>query len=145
MRTIANGFATDLPAGWEDRSMTTLVGPRGKGGFAPNVVVTRERLSGARLEEYARTQLEGASAQLPGLQVIGEKRGELGGLASIRRLQRFTTGGKQIQQSQTFALGPDRAVVVTCSAQLEEFDECLPAFEEVLASFRFFDTGSTAW
>ena len=139
MKTIANGFAADLPDGWEDRTMMTLVGPTGPGGFAPNVVVTRERLPpGTRIEDYAQAQLKGASIELPGLQVLDEKATKLDGLPAIQRVQRFAAGARQIQQSQTFALGPDRAMVVTCSAQREDFERCPPAFEKVLGTLRFF-------
>ncbi len=40
-RTAAVALA--LPDGWSDRTVLTLVGPE-VDGFAPNVVVTRERL-----------------------------------------------------------------------------------------------------
>lgn len=140
MRLIANGFAVETPPGWEDRSITTVVGPTGRGGFAPNVVVIRERVAeGTRLEDYARVQLGRTAAEIPGIAVVSERKIELHGRPAIERVHRFPAGGRSIQQWQIYLLGPGAALAITCSAQAEEFDACLAAFEQIVSSLRFFD------
>jgi hypothetical protein len=54
---IANGWNSVLPDGWTDGSMITLVGPTGRGGFAANIVVTRDARNGAAsVEDFAAEQ-----------------------------------------------------------------------------------------
>jgi hypothetical protein len=145
VKLIANGFSTDVPAGWEDRTLTTLVGPTGSGGFAANVVVTRERVeAGVGLEAYARAQLQATSAEIPGLEVLDERPATLDGGPAFQRLQRFSAGGRRIQQAQTYRLAAGVAFVITCSAQQEDFDSNLASFERIVRSFRFFDPAAVS-
>ncbi len=140
MRVIANGFALEMPQGWEDRTMTTLIGVQGPGGFVPNVVVVRERVpANTRLEGYARAQLEYSVAELPGLEVISERTIDLRGTRAIVRVQRFTSAGRSIQQSQAHLIAAPMAYVVTCSAEAVEFETNLPAFDAIMNSLAFFD------
>jgi hypothetical protein len=140
MKMIANGFFANLPAEWNDRTLTTWAGPTGKGGFAPNVVVVSQSiLVGTRVESFARDQLQATRAELPGLEVLTERFTALGGLEAFERLQRFSAGSRLIKQSQLFVIKGVKAWVLTCSAQLEEFEANARSFEMIVKSFRFFD------
>lgn len=142
MKLIGNGFTLEAPAGWQDRTITTLVGPTGRGGFAPNVVVIREPLpSDVQLEDYTRSQLERTLAEIPGLEVLSERTMDINGIRAVQRLQRFSAGGRRIQQSQIYALGAGVVLAITCSAQQEEFAASLAAFETITSSLGLFDPG----
>lgn len=140
MKLISNGFVTALPEGWEDRSMITLVGPAGGAGFAPNVVVMRQRVAPQTgVEDYARQQRAATEAEIPGLEVLDERAALVGGAPAFQRLQRFAAQGRLLQQAQTYVLGDGVVFVLTCTATLEQFDEQIPHFRSVVENFRLFD------
>jgi hypothetical protein len=140
MKLIGNGFTVEAPGGWQDRTITTILGPPGPSGFAPNVVMIRDPLPpSVRLEDYARSQLERTIAEVPGLEVLSERTIDLNGIRTIQRLQRFSASGRRIQQSQIYALGASVVLAITCSAQQEEFAASLAAFEKITSSLAFFD------
>lgn len=139
MKLIANGFVTELPEGWEDRSMITLVRPGGD-DFTPNVVVMREPVAaGADVADYARQQRAITARELPDLEVLDERLTTVGGAPAFQRLQRFDAGGRRLQQAQVYVLAGRTAFVLTCTATLEQFDEQIPHFRRIVASFRPFD------
>lgn len=137
---VANGWSAEMPDGWEDRSMITLVGTESaQSGFASNIVVTKQRTD-LGVEEFARLQTDLMRAELNGgeLQILDERAVEIGGVSSYQRLQRFDAGGgKIIQQVQTFFSGDAAIYTLTGTASLEEFDEAIPAFKRFVESFRF--------
>ncbi|HEY0078955.1 MAG TPA: DcrB-related protein [Pyrinomonadaceae bacterium] len=140
MRLIANGFVADLPEGWEDRSMITLVGRPEGTGFAPNVVVMRQRVAPqTSIEAYAREQRAATEAEIPGLEIIDERTATVGGAPAFQRLQRFSAHGLQLQQAQTYVLGDGLVFVLTCTATLEQFNHHIAHFRQVVDSFRLFN------
>ncbi|MEW6735142.1 MAG: DcrB-related protein [Acidobacteriota bacterium] len=145
MKMIANGFITDLPQGWEDRSMITLVGPTGSSGFAANVVVTREHITApTNIEDYAKEQGEAMAAEIPGVEVLDERAITLHGAPAFQRLQRFVLEGQHIQQAQTFVLGEGGIFVITCSASVVDFDKNILAFRHIVETFRLFKPEAVA-
>jgi hypothetical protein len=135
-RVSAAGADVQLPAGWDDRTMMTLIGPRGETGFAANVVITREPLDGKSLAEYVAQQAAAMKAELPGYALLDERTVQLRGAPTAQRLHRFHAAPNAVQQMQTFVLCRSDVFVITCSAQVQEFDALLPAFREILDSFR---------
>lgn len=135
----ANGWTADLPEGWEDRSMITLVGATDASGFAANIVVTRQTVEGPEnVEDYARTQAELMRNEVGDLQILDERAVEINGLPSYQRLQRFAGGnGQIIQQVQTFFLNNEIAFAVTGTAAIESFDQSIPAFRKFVETFKF--------
>lgn len=136
----AHGWTSALPAGWEDRSMITLVNAEdAETSFATNIVVTRQRTESS-VEEFAvlqsalmRQELESNGTAL---QILDERAVEVGGVSSYQRLQRFDAGnGQIIQQVQTFFQGQNEIFVVTGTATLEMFDRSIPAFKQFVESF----------
>ena len=137
-KMIANGWTADLPSGWEDRSMITLVGETDASGFASNIVVTRQRVdAGTSVEDYAAVQADMMNAEIENLQVLDERAIEVNGVESFQRLHRFPIdGGQIIQQVQTFFLAGDTVFAITGTATLEAFDRSIPAFKQFVETFQ---------
>jgi hypothetical protein len=136
-KVTGSGFTTELPSGWEDRSITTLVGPTGASGFVANVLIMRERVAaGGGIEEYALRQRRVMEAEVPGLQILDERAARISEHAAYQRLQRFERQGHRIQQAQTFILCGDIAYSITCSSGVDEFDRNIESFRLVVNSFK---------
>ena len=145
MRLLANGWAVELPALWQDRSMITLVRAAGGGAFAPNIVVVRQPVTPrTSIEEFAAEQREATRAEIPGLQILDERPTTLAGAPAYQRLQRFNAHGQQLQQAQTYVLREATVFVITCTATLGQFNEAAADFRRVVDSFRFFDADALA-
>jgi len=138
----ANGWTAQMPDGWEDRSLITLIGETDAGGFASNIVVTRQTVEPqATIEEFARAQAEMMRQELASsgsaLQILDERAIQIGNTSSYQRLQKFTLeNGQIIQQVQTFFLGANMIYAVTGTATLEGFDRAIPAFKKFVETFR---------
>lgn len=136
MKFIANGFTTELPDAWQDRSMITLVGPP-KNGFAPNVVIMREEIPlTLSIEEYAKRQRDAATAEIPGIEVIDERPTVVNGAPAFQRLHRFATQGRTLQQAQTYILGRGVVFAITCTATIDNFNESIPSFQQIVNMFQ---------
>lgn len=140
MKVIANGFAVELPKGWDDRSLITLAAPTSANGFAPNVVVTRERIpANVSIEAYAQAQRTAMKEEVPALEILDERATTINGAPAFQRLQRFTMEGQQLQQAQTYVLAQGLVFVITGTAAIADFDNQIPAFRQIIESFRLFD------
>ena len=137
-KITANGWTADLPAGWEDRSMITLVGETDASGFASNIVVTRQKVdAGTSVEDYAAIQGDLMQAEIENLQILDERAIEINGAQAFQRLHRFEIdGGQFIQQVQTFFLAGDIVFAITGTATLEAFDRSIPAFRQFVETFQ---------
>ena len=136
MRFIANGWTTELPAGWDDRSVITLVGPTDASGFAVNVVVTREQVDFATsVEDYAYEQSAAMYGEVEGYEVLDERSTTVDGAPAVQRLHRFDIEGAELQQVQTFVLGDGVVFVITGTATVADFDANIEAFRGVVEAF----------
>lgn len=137
MKFVANGFATEMPEGWQDRSMITMVGPVTVSGFAPNAVIMREQVSTrTSIKDYAAQQRLLTAREIPDLEVLDERPTTVNGAPAFQRLQRFTSQGRRLQQAQTYVLGDAVVFVITCTATLEQFNESIPAFRHIVDHFQ---------
>jgi hypothetical protein len=137
---IANGFSTVLPENWADRSVLTLVSQEAKGGFATNIIVLRQEVSGATsVEDYAREQLNAVAADVENFELLDERPATIQGQPSYQTLQRFTANGKILQQAQTYILHNRTIFAFTCTALVREFDAAIPAFRAVMDNLTFDD------
>lgn len=134
----ANGWTADLPDGWEDRSMITLVGEIDASGFASNIVVTRQLIdSETSLADFASIQAEMMRNEVGNLQVLDERAIDIGGVPAFQRLQRFSVNENQIiQQVQTYFLHGKMIFAITGTATLEAFDRSIPAFKKFVETFK---------
>lgn len=145
MKFIANGFVTELPDGWQDRSMLTLVNATDAGGFAPNIIVMRQSVAPeTSIEDYVRQQRLITEAEIPDLEVLDERLAQVGGVPAFQRLQRFVAQGQTLQQAQTYVLGDREIFVLTCTATLEKFNDQIPYFRQVVENFRLFNPDTAA-
>ncbi len=136
MPFVTNDFQLNLPDGWQDGSLITLIGPTSASGFAANVVFTREDVSGeTTIEEFAAAQ---ASA-IDNLEILDERALTLGELPAFQRLQRFELEGRSLQQLQTFVLYLTKIFTITCTAEIAEFETNAAAFREIVNSFQLFE------
>lgn len=134
---VANGWTAALPAGWEDRSMITLVGATDGSGFAANIVVTRQQVApAASIEEFAELQAEMMRREIESVEVLDERAIKINNSPSYQRLQRFTADGLPIQQVQTFILSDNIIYAITGTASLEAFDRTIPAFKKFVETFK---------
>lgn len=146
MKFVANGFVTELPQGWQDRSMITMVNLADTEGFAPNIIIMRQQISPqTSIEDYAHEQRLATAAEIPDLEVIDERAAVVGGAPAFQRLQRFVAQGQTLQQAQTFVLGDREVFVLTCTATLEKFNDNIAHFRRVVDNFRLFNPASTAF
>ena len=134
----ANGWTAEMPEGWEDRSMITLVGAIGSDGFLSNIVVTRQRVDAqTSLQNYAAKQAELLQQESETLQILDERTIEVNGKPSFQRLQRIQLeDGRTIQQVQTFFAGEQIIYTITGTATLELFDQSTPAFKKFVETFQ---------
>ena len=138
-KITANGWTADLPDGWEDRSMITIVGETDASGFASNIVVTRQPVDAeTNLEDYASIQAEMMQNEIGSVQILDERAIDINGAKAFQRLQRFSVDGAQIiQQVQTYFLHQKIIFAITGTATLESFDRSIPAFKKFVETFRF--------
>ena len=140
MKFTANGWTTELPAGWDDRSMITLVGPTDASGFATNIVVTREQVGYATsVEDYAYQQSAAMHGEVEGYEVLDERSTTVDGAPAVQRLHRFEVEGAELQQVQTFVLGDKVMFVITGTATVAAFDANVQAFRGVVEAFSLSD------
>lgn len=113
----------DIPDGWQDQSIITLVKPP-KGRMATagvtdvtrNLIISRAEADGSfTAAELAAVNLESLQAALPDLKVISEETVEVAGQPAIAREIQFATPEKGlVQQLQVFVIVGDLAL--TCVA-----------------------------
>ena len=145
MKVLGSGFLSDLPRGWEDRSLITLVGPTSYGGFAANVIIARERARpGFTLIESAQRQLDALEIEVGAVEIIYERPTTINGATAFERLQQFDSQGRRIQQLQTFIVNDGMLFTVICTAELEEFETHREAFRRVVESFHCFNPETTS-
>ncbi len=136
MKITANGFITELPPQWEDRSMITFVGPTGESGFAANVVITRERVpANTKVEDYAQEQRRIMETEIPGIEILDERPTQLNNIVAFQRLQKFTLEGQDVQQVQTFVQADKCIFSITCSCSVNDFEQNLSAFRQITSGF----------
>lgn len=136
MRYQANKFTVETPDDWQDRSIITFVAPSAPNEFAPNVVITREKVDAElSVEEYAYRQFEVAQQEVAGLKIIEQQNTTLSGRPAVEIVQRLSAHNLNLQQLQMFVLLHEEICVVTCTATVGSFSQFLPRFRKILDSF----------
>lgn len=135
----ANGWTADLPGGWEDRSMITLVNKADESGFLANIVVTKQTVKArTSITDYAAEQARLMQQETDTLQILDQRSIEINGVESFQRLQQIQLeDGRIIQQVQTFFADGQIIYTITGTAALENFDQSTLAFKEFVETFRF--------
>lgn len=134
----ANGWTSVLPAGWNDRSVITLIGATGAAGIAANIVVTKEETGGqaVSIESYAEAQKQAMMAELPQMQILDERPTTVNDAPAFQRLQRFQIENVIIQQAQTFILSENAVYAITGTAAIDDFNGIIDALRQFTENFR---------
>jgi hypothetical protein len=135
----AAGYTVPVPAGWADRSVTTLTAPPTDEGYVPNVVVTREALcQGMGLGGFADGYQNLLVDQVSAYRVLSTEHAELGGERALVRTVRWQLGQEQpVVQLQAFCTRDGIGYAFVATAAEDGFADAEPAFREALAGFRF--------
>ena len=146
---VGAGLQGIIPDGWVDRSTVTLVGPA-SGGFAANIVVTREPVApGSTPAAYGRAELESLIQGFDDLSVDHEETTELRGRTVFRRVQSFQMHGRWLRQLQIYMVlvRPGQqweALIITATASRESFDAHEGDFERFAEALEFLESSATA-
>ena len=140
IKLIANGFVADLPQGWEDRTVTTIVGPTDSSGFAANIVITKQAVpSKISIDAFAREQLNLLSSTCVGFQLLDACPTTVLHFPAFQQRHRFPADQRMLQQAQTFILCDAVVYIITCTATVEGFESYTHTFRQVVDSFQLFD------
>jgi hypothetical protein len=128
-----------VPDGWSERTATSLIAPPAGDGYAPNVVVTRERLcDGMGLGGFADGHGNLIQEHAPSYAVLATEHGEIDGERALLRTVRFSVGqAPPVLQLQAFCVRDGYGYAVIGTAGEESFAEAEPVFRATLESFRF--------
>lgn len=146
MKINGNGFVTQMPDAWEDRTMVTLIAPFAPGQFATNVVITRHTVGASdSIEEFAKMQLEMMRNSLPEFEVLDFRATTVDNRPAVQQLHRFRSEqGEFVQQVQTFVLGNLQIYAMTGTARVTEFNQHLAAFRQIMESIQLFNADETS-
>lgn len=135
----ASGYSLAVPAGWVDRSVTTLTAPPTDDGYVPNVIVTREALcQGMGLGGFADGYANLLSDQVSSYRVLDTEQAEIGGERALVRTVRWQLGEEEpVVQLQAFCTRDGIGYAIVATAAEDGFAAAEPAFREALAGFCF--------
>ena len=129
--------ALEVPEGWADFSVVTLVAPP-QGAFRPNVVVTSEDLvDGVAVANHAKAQLKALKADAAAFKLITEGPATVGGHAGYMAEFSFKTPETQgLRQIQYYAALGARVYTLSLTHLDEDFEKQRPTFAEIASRFR---------
>ncbi len=134
---LSTRYTLQAPDDWLDQSTVTLLGPP-RPGFFPNVTINQEPPpEGMQLDGYFAQQrrelmtLEGFRLEAHGDRLLG------GTKALWHRYSWITPQRFGITQLQLMGYHGGIAYTLTASATSEDFPSFEPAFEQLIAGFRF--------
>lgn len=137
MRYQASNFSIETPDDWQDRSIVSFAAPVAPNEFAPNIVITKEAVSGVvSAEDYAHRQFDIARGEIAGLKILKQENVFVGGKPAVEITQAFAAHDLNLQQLQFFVLLEAEICVITCTATAGSFNQYLPRFKEILASLQ---------
>jgi hypothetical protein len=135
MRYQTGNFSLEVPEDWQDRSIISFVATAAPTEFAPNVVVTREKIdTRMSVEEYANRQFDVTQAEVQGLKIIERNNTTVGNLPAVQIIQKIAAHGLNLQQLQTFILVEEEIIIVTCTTTAATFNQNLPRFNKIVES-----------
>jgi hypothetical protein len=132
-----DAFALPLPEGWADRTVVTLAGPADAGGYAPNIVVTREALCDHMgLGGFSQGWQALLADQVPVTPLAPVEHTEIAGRPANVRIVSWAAAGVRLTQIAFLFVDHEigYAVVGTCTE--DRFEELEPVFRSVAAGFQ---------
>lgn len=126
----------EVPSGWSDFSVVTLVGPEG-GAFRPNAVVTSEDVGGTDVIAYAKAQVKALKTDAPQFKVITEEATTVAGKAGYSVEFSFKSPeGQRLRQVQRYAALGGRVYTLSLTHLEDEFEKARPMLDRIASSFR---------
>jgi hypothetical protein len=130
----------DVPADWQDRTITAFAAPPKPGRkVVPNLVLTREAGDGREsVTAYADRQLVEFAKRLDDFELEQRRERPLGGLPAVELTFTWHNPLGVLRQRQLCVLLRGHTVLnLTLSALAEDFAAVEPAFDAILASLHF--------
>ena len=98
----------DLPEGWVDRTIYTIMGPDAGGLQHMLIISVDDEYKGQDLTEYARERIDIVEGQLPSGEIIKEEETELGNdRPAYLCIFRWNPGDKELVRKMVYALIDD--------------------------------------
>jgi hypothetical protein len=128
-------FAIPLPDGWQDRTVLTISGPDAE-GYAPNVVVTRERLCDhIGLGGYSSGWLNRLREEVPVVENAPVEHATIAGVpAHLRRVSWNAAGLRLTQLAALFVVDADGYAIIATATDWR-FGDLEPVFRAVIDGF----------
>jgi hypothetical protein len=136
----------DVPADWQDRSVTVFVAPPEPGQkVEASVVVTREQVDGDEsVRRYADHQIVVLAKQLEDFCLLARIETTLGGRPAAVVLYSWQSGQDVLRQRVVFVRGGQTMLTFTATAAQDQFLAVAPTFHAILESVRFPDADGPA-
>lgn len=131
-RVTAGAVSIPLPAGWEDRTVATIVGPMSEGA-QPNVVVTRETLCDAMgLGGFSTGWVQKLADQIPVVEARPVEHVEIAGHPGHLRCVEWEAAGLRLRQLVGLTtIGMD-AYAIVCTVHSSDFDALEPLLRSLI-------------
>lgn len=130
-------------AGWEDRTVLTLVGPM-IDGAQPNVVVTREPLcANLGLGGFSTGWVQKLADQVPVSETRPVEHIEISGSPAHLRLVEWEAAGLRLRQLVGLTTIAGDGYAVVCTVPSSAFDELEPDLRALIEGVRISSTGAT--
>jgi hypothetical protein len=131
-----SGIQLRLPAGWEDRTVATVVGPTIDGAQV-NVVVTREALcSNLGLGGYSSGWVRKLNDQIPVEEHRSVEHIEIAGEPAHLRLVEWEAAGLRLRQLVGLVTIGGHGYAVIATVPSSAFDEYEPLLREMIETVR---------
>jgi hypothetical protein len=125
----------EVPNGWIDMSVVTLVAPEAT-RFRANVVVSRDPLNGASIEAYAEAQTKEFRKQVRRYIVHKEEAITVSGRPARLVEQSFQSPENvMVRQIQVYVPVGELALTLSLTHGEDEFETMRPDFEKTIRSF----------
>jgi hypothetical protein len=132
----------EAPEGWEDKTIVAFAGPAKPGKFAPNVVMTKDKLKpGESLRSYADRQIMELARRLDGFDLIESGERTVAGVSALEYRFSWTSEHAELHQHTIMTAPADRVFTFTGTATHDE-DAALDEAMETLLRTLAFPSGS---
>lgn len=135
----AGSVSVPRPAGWEDRTVVTLVGPE-VDGAQPNVVVTREALCDSMgLGGFSTGWVQKLADQVPVQETRPVEHIEISGQPGHLRLVEWEAAGLRLRQLVGLTIVGRDAYAVVCTVPSSAFEALEPELRRLIEGVRIGD------
>ncbi len=128
-------FAFPMPDGWIDRTVVTIAGP-GDDGYAPNIIVTRERLcDNMGLGAFSSGWVSRLAEEVPVTEVRPVEHVDVAGHRAHVRVVGWAAVGLRLRQIAALVVVGEEGWAIVGTATEWQFEELERQFRGVLDRF----------